>query len=253
MQALPWKWGIEEAPAREWSEGRGALIAVAMFLGGIAGGTYLVALFFNNIWGMLAAWILAAAMGLFDMSHIKKPMRFWRIATKVNSSWISRGFILVLLFLGASGIQLIIHMVSGAAAGAPTTAEVIFRVIAGVLGFGLAIYSGFVMSYVNGIKFWNSALLPVMVVMGGLAGGAAIILAIDSFTSAADFALVLTVARASLIFYAVVLFIYLWVSTYNGQTARNSALLLLKGDMAVLFWTLIVVIGIVVPLAIYFV
>ncbi|MDD5703644.1 MAG: polysulfide reductase NrfD, partial [Dehalococcoidales bacterium] len=83
--------------------------------------------------------------------------------------------------------------------------------------------------------------------------GAAIILAIDSFTSAADFALVLTVALASLIFYAVVLFIYLWVSTYNGQTARNSALLLLTGDMAVLFWTLIVVIGIVVPLAIDFI
>ena len=38
MHARPWEWGVKEAPAREWSEGKGALIAVAMFLGGIAGG-----------------------------------------------------------------------------------------------------------------------------------------------------------------------------------------------------------------------
>ena len=39
MQARPWEFGVKESPAREWSEGMGALIAVAMFLGGIAGGT----------------------------------------------------------------------------------------------------------------------------------------------------------------------------------------------------------------------
>jgi formate-dependent nitrite reductase membrane component NrfD len=253
MHARPWEWGVKEAPAREWSEGKGALISVAMFLGGIAGGTYLISLYFDNIWGMLIGWVFAAGMGLFDMAHLKKPMRFWRIAFRVNSSWISRGFVFVILFLGAAGIQLLIHLITGNAANAPGAAEVFFRVVAGILGFGVAVYSGFVLGYVNGIKFWNSAILPVLVLAGGLAAGSAILLASDAVTSATTFSTVQTTARFILVFYAIALFIYLWVCTYNSPEARDSALLLLKGNMAGLFWILIVLIGIVVPLVLEFV
>jgi formate-dependent nitrite reductase membrane component NrfD len=252
MHARPWEWGVKEAPAREWSEGKGALIAVAMFLGGIAGGTYLVSLFFNNIWGMLVAWIFAAAMGLFDMAHLKKPLRVWRIALRANSSWISRGFLFVILFLGAAGLQLIIHLATGAAANEPSGFEVFFRIVAGVLGFGVAVYSGFVIGYVNGIKFWNSALLPVLVLAGGLAGGLAILLAIDAFTSSASFSTVQNAARIALVVYAVALLTHMWVSTYNSPEAKDSSMLMLKGNMAGLFWILVVLIGIVVPLVIDF-
>ena len=72
-------------------------------------------------------------MGLFDMAHLKKPMRFWRIAFRANSSWISRGFIFVILFIGAAGLQLLIHLITGTAASAPGAAEVFFRVVAGIL------------------------------------------------------------------------------------------------------------------------
>jgi len=75
MQARPWEFGVKATPAREWSEGMGALIAVAMFLGGIAGGLYLASLYFDNLWGMFVAWILAMGMGLFDMAHLSKPTR----------------------------------------------------------------------------------------------------------------------------------------------------------------------------------
>jgi formate-dependent nitrite reductase membrane component NrfD len=253
MHSRPWEWGVKEAPAREWSEGKGALISVAMFLGGIAGGTYLISLYFDNIWGMLAGWILAAAMGLMDMAHLKKPLRFWRIVLRANSSWISRGFVFVILFLGAAGLQLIIHLVTGAAVNEPAAAEVFFRIVGGILAFGVAVYSGFVVGFVNGIKFWNSALVPVLVVVGGLAGGSAVLLAIVSSTSALDFSTVQVFTSFILVFYALALFIYLWVSTYNSTEAKDSALLLLKGNMAGLFWLVIVLIGIVVPLVLTFV
>ena len=248
MHALPWEWGIKEAPAHEWSEGKGALISVAMFLGGIAGGTYLVSLYFNSIWGMLIGWVLAMGMGLFDMAHLKKPTRFWRIAFRLNSSWISRGFIFVILFIGAAGLQLLLHLVTGSAANAPGAAEMFFRIVAGILGFCVAAYSGFVVGFVGGIKFWSSGILPVLVVIGGLAGGSAILLATATYTSALNFNLIQTVARVSLISYAASLFIHLWVSTYNSDEAKDSAMLMLKGDLAILFWMIIVLIGIVVPL-----
>jgi formate-dependent nitrite reductase membrane component NrfD len=253
MQVQPWEWGIKEAPAREWSEGKGALISVAMFLGGIAGGTYLISLYFDNLWGMLIGWVFAMGMGLLDMAHLGKPMRFWRIAFRTNSSWISRGFVFVILFIGAAGLQLLIHLITGNAGSAPGALEVFFRVVAGILGFGVAVYSGFVVGYVNGIKFWNSAMMPVLAVVGGLAAGSAILLATAAYTSDPAFDTVQSFARFILVFYAIALFIHLWISTYNSQEAKDSAVLLLKGSMAGLFWILIILVGIVVPLVLEFV
>jgi formate-dependent nitrite reductase membrane component NrfD len=253
MEALPWEWGIKENHAHEWSEGKGALISVAMFLGGIAGGTYLVSLYFNNIWGMLVAWILGMAMGLLDMAHLNKPMRFWRIAFKANTSWISRGFIFVILFIGAAGLQLLLHIVTGNAASAPGAAEIFFRVVAGILAFCVAIYSGFVVGFVGGIKFWNSGILPVLVVLGALASGSAILLAIMTLDSSTSFNVVQNLARFLLAGYIIALLIHLWVSTYSSVEAKDSAMLLLKGNMAKLFWPLIIFAGVIVPLFLDFV
>ena len=72
-------------------------------------------------------------------------------------------------------------------------------------------------------------------------------------TSATTFDTVQTVARVVLVVYAVALLIHLWVSTYNSPEAKDSAMLMLKGNMAGLFWTVIVLVGIVVPLIIEFV
>jgi formate-dependent nitrite reductase membrane component NrfD len=247
MQPRPWEFGVKEAPAREWSEGLGALIGVAMFLGGISGGLYLASVYFDNIWGMFVAWIFAMGMGLFDMAHLSKPTRAWRIAFRAGSSWISRGFIFVILFIGAAGIQLAI---STWAPG--NAAETFFKVIAAILAFGVAIYSGFVVGFVNGIKFWNSALIPVLVVAGGLAGGAAILMAITSFNSGSNFDTIQVFARFILVVYAVSIFIHIWISTYSSPTARDSAYLLLRGNLAGLFWVVIILIGIIVPLIIEF-
>jgi polysulfide reductase chain C len=250
MQTRLWEFGVKEAPAREWSEGLGSFIAVAMFCGGIAGGLYIASLFFNSVWGMLVAWIFALGMGLFDVVHLSKPMRVWRIAFRAGSSWISRGFILVILFIGAAGIQLLLHILTGAAFNEPTVAETFFRVAAGVFAFGVAVYSGFVVGFVNGIKFWNSALMPVLVVIGGLAGGSAILLAVAAYTSIADFSLIQNLARFTLVLYAASIFIHLWVSTYSSPVAKNSAKLLLSGSLALLFWVVIILVGVVVPLII---
>jgi formate-dependent nitrite reductase membrane component NrfD len=248
MQTRPWDFGVKEAPAREWSEGMGSFIAVAMFCGGIAGGLYLASLFFNNVWGMFIGWIFALGMGLFDMVHLSKPMRFWRIAMRAGSSWISRGFIFVILFIGAAGIQLLVHFLNG-----PIGVEVFFRIVAGILAFGVAVYSGFVLGFVNGIKFWNSALLPVLVVVGGLAGGSAILLAIAAYSTGVDFNGIQSFARFTMVFYAASILILLWVSTYSGTVARDSARLLLNGNMAGLFWILIMIVGVVIPLILEFV
>jgi len=155
----------------------------------------------------------------------------------------------VILFIGAAGIQLLISLLTSET----TAVEMFFRVVAGILAFGVAVYSGFVVGFVNGIKFWNSALMPVLVVIGGLAGGSAILLAISAASSSGDFSGIQMLARFMLVFYALGIFIHLWISTYSSPVAKESARLLLTGSLAGLFWLVIILIGIVVPLILEFV
>jgi len=56
-----------------------------------------------------------------------------------------------------------------------------------------------------------------------------------------------------LVFYAAGIFIYLWISTYSSPVAKESARLLLSGNLAGLFWGVFILIGIVVPLILEFV
>jgi formate-dependent nitrite reductase membrane component NrfD len=242
----PYEFMVKYTPQRDWIEGHGILIAFALFFGGIAGGLYLVSLYFDSLLGMFIAWILAMVTGLTDMAHLSKPTRFWRMVLKPRTSWISRGFIVIWLFLGAAAIQLAIsYWADGGAI------ETLFKVLGGILAFGVAIYSGFVVGYVGAIKLWNSAIVPILFVVAGVTGGLALLMVVsvgDFFTSS-DVAVAL---RVVLVGYAVFVAIYLWVATYESTAARDSAMRILRGNIAPVFWLLVVLLGIIVPIIMLF-
>ncbi len=245
VQIKPYDFMVKYTPQTDWIEGHGILIAFALFFGGISGGLYLASLYFDNIVGMFVAWILAMATGMADMAHLSKPRRFWRMLLKPDTSWISRGFILIWLFLGCAAIQLALsYWLPG------TAAETVFMVLAGITAFGVAIYSGFVVGYVGAIKLWNSALIPILFVIAGLTGGMAVLLLITQGESADRIVAVANVMLGALVVYAIAVAVYLWVTTYEGQAARDSVRLVLRGRVAPVFWVGVVLIGMVVPLAI---
>jgi formate-dependent nitrite reductase membrane component NrfD len=242
----PFDFMVKYTPQRDWIEGHGILIAFALFFGGIAGGLYLVSLYFDSLLGMFIAWILAMVAGLTDMAHLSKPTRFWRMMLKPKTSWISRGFIFIWLFLGAAAIQMAItYWAEG------TAIETVFMVLGGIMAFGVAIYSGFVVGYVGAIKLWNSAIIPILFVVAGVTGGLASLMVVsvgESFLSS-DVAIAL---RAVMIGYAVCLAIYLWVATYESTAARDSAMRILRGNIAPVFWLLVVLLGIIIPIIMLF-
>ncbi len=244
IQIKPWDFMVKYTPQREWIEGHGILVAFAMFFGGISGGLYLASLAFDNMPGMFIAWLLAMAAGITDMAHLSKPMRFWRMALRPGSSWISRGFIFIWLFLGAAMIQLALSQ------WAPGNVwETVFKVLAAVMAFGVAIYSGFVVGYVGAIKLWNSAIIPILYVITGLTGGLAVVLLVsfnestDRLLSVANFMLV------GLVVSAIFMAIYLWVATYGSVTARDSVVRMVRGNVAPVFWLGVVLFGIIIPVA----
>jgi formate-dependent nitrite reductase membrane component NrfD len=267
METRPYDFMVKLTPQKDWIAGHGVLIAFAFFLGGLSGGVYLAALYFDNLVGMFVGWGLALLMGVIDMAHLSQPKKFWRMLLRPNTSWISRGFIIITLFIGAAAIQLALSTwLPG------TAAEIAFKALAGLLAFAVAIYSGFVVGSIGAIKLWNSAIIPVLFIATGLVGGLAVLLAITTGSSQAEmmvsaasgsvpyawyagssqYSVLVFAMRAILVIYAIFVVVYLWISASGGPGARDSALMMVRGSLAPVFWLGVVLTGIVAPMALLF-
>jgi formate-dependent nitrite reductase membrane component NrfD len=242
----PFDFMVKYQQQKDWIDGRGNFIAFAFFLGGISGGLYLVSAYFDNLLGMFIAWLLAGCMGVSYMIHLTHPMRFWRMFFKPKTSWIARGFIFIMLFIGFTTVQLILSQWVPQATGAITA----LKVIAGVFAFAQSIYTGFAVSYVNAIKVWNSAIVPILFVTCGISGGLAILLAVMMGQDSAQIATLENVIRVVLIAFAVIVAVYLWNATYSSPSARDAVVRLIGGALAPLFWIGVFLFGIIVPVVI---
>ena len=245
-QMKPYDFMVKAQQQKDWIDGRGNFIAFAFFLGGISGGLYMAAAYFDSLLGMFVAWLLAGCMGVSYMIHLSKPMRFWRMFMKPKTSWIARGFIFIMLFIGFTTIQLILSQWAPEA----TTAITTLKVLAGIFAFAQSIYTGFAVSYVSAIKVWNSAIVPVLFVTCGLTGGLAILLAINMGGDHAQIVALENIIRVVLIALAIIIGVYLWNTTYSSTAASDAVKRLVGGSLAPLFWIGVFMFGIAVPIVI---
>jgi len=242
----PYDFMVKPQQQKDWIDGRGNFIAFAFFLGGISGGLYLAAAYFDNLTGMFVAWLLSLLMGISYMIHLSHPFRSWRMFMKPKTSWIARGFIFIMMFIGLTFITLILRQWFPEATGAVTT----FKVLAGIFAFAQSIYTGFAVSYVNAIKVWNSAIVPVLFVTCGITGGLAILLAVFIAGDSSQIATLENIIRVVLIALAIIIGVYLWNTTYSSAAARDAIKRLIGGSLAPLFWVGVFLFGIVIPVAI---
>ena len=128
------EWMLRSTYQQEWITQRGILLWLAMYAGGLGGGLYLVSLYFNSFIGMLVSLLIVAGLkGGFHFAYLGKPLRFWRIMFRPRTSWLTRGFIFVVLFVGFAAIQLMLaHWLPG------TVWEILFKVLAGLMAVGPA-------------------------------------------------------------------------------------------------------------------
>lgn len=243
-QTKPYEYMVKYTQQKNWIDGRGNFIAFAFFLGGISGGLFMAAAYFNNILGMFISWLLALAMGGSYMIHLGQPLQSWRMFMKPKTSWISRGFIFIMLFIGLTTVTLILAQWFPDAKTAITT----LKILAGIFAFAQSIYTGFAVSYVSAIKLWNSAILPILFVVCGFSGGLAILLGIslggDQVTAIEN------ITRITLIGFAVILIVYLWNTTYNSAVARDAVTRLMGGAIGIIFWIGVIALGVLIPVGV---
>jgi formate-dependent nitrite reductase membrane component NrfD len=245
IQKRFYEWMVKPTPQRQWIEGRGVLLWLAMFFG-FGAGLYLVSLYQESRWGMFIGWLIVIfGFGGFHLLYLGKPLRAWRAFSRPQTSWISRGFMASVLFVVTGGIQMALSR------WVPSADVTVLKVLAASFAFIVSIYTGFVMSYVRALPFWNNALLPVWVIVSELLGGASATMVIGlSLDTTINIEMVEWLVRILLVASAIILGIYLWVTTYAMKGGKEGVMALLKGPAAfsLPFWLGLVLLGTAIPL-----
>jgi sulfite dehydrogenase (quinone) subunit SoeC len=240
------EWMIRSTYQTEWIKERGIFLWLAMYAGGLGGGLYLVSLYFNSLPGMLISLLVVAGLkGSFHFAYLGKPLRFWRIMLRPQTSWLARGFLFVVFFVVSVAGQIALSL------WAPGTGwETLLKVAAGLMAVGLMIYTGFVLNSVKAVSLWNSSLVPVLFVTWGLMGGFGSSILIALYDGRIDIHAAETGTWWLLVINGLLVSLYLWTTAHRDETGRKSVMDQMRGAMAPAFWIGVVVLGLAIPLII---
>jgi formate-dependent nitrite reductase membrane component NrfD len=248
----------------EWIERRGLLVWLSEVFSALGTGLYLVSIFVNNWWGAFIGFLIVMFLKLpLHLLYLGKPLRFWRTMPPFSSawktSWIARGVVFTVFFCGFGLIQLITSylliygdLATGPFLSAVYSLDIIVKIIAGIFVVLTGIYCGFMMSYCKSVPFWNSGILPIVILNAGIADGLALVMGMGILTGGVDFHTIEYASRIVLGINALLIATYLLNSSYQSSTAHLSVTEMLRGRVAVLFWLGIVLCGILIPLAVSF-
>ena len=238
-------WMVKYTPQTEWIERRGILLWLAFFFIELGAGMFFMAALFNSRLSMIAGWVLCAGVGGgLHLIFLGKPQRFWRMmfSSGWKTSWISRGLIFVSLFL-ILGLAYLVLAYSG-------VTPLALMIAVNVMAFLTVIYGGFAMNYVNGIPLWNTALLPVLYMISGLWGGAEVTLGIALANGEVGVGLAVEEwIRIFLTGFIILIPVYLISVRYISTTGYVSVRSMVLGRWSALFWSAVVFLGMVIPLA----
>ncbi len=230
-------------------------IVVYFFLGGLSAGCFVVAVA-ASYWRVelkplakiaaLAAPIALAIGLLILMVDLGRPMKGYRIILNFNpSSAISWGTLFLTIFMGLSSAFAFL-LIKGQESKAKILGHVglIFAVL-------VATYTAVLLGQAPGKDFWNSGVLPVMFLAGGLASGLALVILVAALKGMSDVTPLLGKYVAGLLVLELGLVVLELVSLYNGDgDSIETARMLVSGHFSVAFWGLQIVLGAIVPIAI---
>jgi formate-dependent nitrite reductase membrane component NrfD len=224
----------ELRPQRDWGEGRGLFLVFGHFTVGVAAGAWLLAWWFGDRAALMIALALGALGGAAHLAFLGRPARFWRMALGWRTSWVSRGFWGLTLFLCGAAFQLAFDSAIGSA-------------LAFVGALLLVAYMGFVYETSKAIPFWNSPLHPALYMTHALRGGVAVLFVTAGASMDLLLALWTGVTAATALLFALELH---GAASGGNPAARRSVRELLAGRIALPFYIGVLVVGLGAPAAI---
>lgn len=245
---IPHEWMVKGNRQTEWIDNRGIILWIAEYSGGLGAGAFLVSLLFNNLWGMIAAFLIMGCLkGGLHLFFLGKPMRFWRMVMHPQTSWMARGLMFVMLFLVFAFLQIVLMVFMPE----QTAAINILKILASIFALCVAFYTGMVMNNAKGIPFWNVRLLPVVFTADGILGGFGLTVAFSLIPAlginqaAAEMG-----SRIMLVVEALLIALYMFLAYKKEGMGNQSVLFQIRGQISGIFWICVVTLGIIVPLMI---
>lgn len=243
----PYEFMIQFTSQKEWIDRQGILFWLALFFIELGAGMFIVSSIFGSLPGMLIGWLICGVLGGgLHLLYLGKPLRFWRILTFPSgwkTSWITRGMYFLMIFMALGAIHMILAQWVTPVLG--------LMIAADIFAFLAVIYAGFAMAFVNGIRLWNTPMIPVLFAMAGIWGGIGLTLATVLATGAHATVLTLEAwTRLFLIGFIMILIIYLLSIRYSGDAGKFSVRQIVAGNWAPLFWVMVVVLGMAIPLVV---
>ena len=250
------------------------LPAIYLFLGGLAGGTFLFSSLVRlttddkcSRLAVFAPWIsfAALAIGLLCLvAEVEKPlqaMMMWQSFVNFGS-WMTLGAWLLFVTIAVFGVCALFSTprIRAALKGLwepfGTHAAIITKVtmiIGSVLGFFVAVYTGILLGAAPAIPLWNSWLIPVLFTVSALDAGASVVIAcllveqghaktVKATTRKLQIALLALIVLEAAVLSA------LLIQMSSGTVSEVlSASLMLDGALSLSFWVLVVAVGLGLP------
>jgi len=242
------EWGF--GGRRRWRDGA---LLMALFLGGIGAGQFVISTWFIDSVTSALVGLLVVGVGktVAHLIYLGQPMRFYRLFLRPRTSWISRGLIFMVVFVIFATAYLApdigfdwVPWTSGSTLGQALW-------LAAVLSASLVmVYDGFVLASCKSITAWNTALMPPLFFTYSIAGGVAMtsltVIAtegkiIEQNTLTNLDAILLTTMFALLI-------IYIMSMAASTATAKESLRKLTTTKVAIAFIGVAIIAGLLVPL-----
>ena len=234
------------------------LILLAFVFGGLGAGLFMFSWYYDFIPGLvMGLFIVVFLKGGAHLMYLGRPMRFFRAFVRPQSSWISRGMIALGIFAVFGVLYTAPRLGWGFLSWIPyakdSGIETIFGILALIGGFGVMVYTGFLMSTQSRMPFWNSTILPVLFVFYAFMGGIDLIFMYMAvfgehvgvnieFLERLQIALT---GGALLLFWA-----YIGVMSSSTLAAKESVRRLLRGSEAPLFVGGVLIVGLIIPLGV---
>jgi len=225
------------------------LIGTAFFCGGIGAGLFILSLLTRYRAGMLLGYlIVVVGKNTAHLTFLGRPERFWRAAMRPDRSWIARGIWATGLF-ALSGFVLLAAEY-GAPGIVPSSLRVVCVWIAIAAGLFISFYDGFVMNHSAAIPFWNTKLLPLLILMYAALGGVTLSLTMRSLQGydPPEMAWMERLEPLLLVTNFILLIVYLFRMSRLSPAAQETVKQWLAGRYARAFFGLIVAVGLVATL-----
>lgn len=226
------------------------LIGTAFFCGGLGAGLFLISLASGQRMGMIVGYlIVVVGKNGAHLLYLGRPERFWRAAMRPDRSWIARGIWASGVFALSGGV-LLLPAVLGSGWQATGGIALAAKAIVIVSGLFIMFYDGFVMNHSAAIPFWNTQLLPLLILMYATLGGTTLTLTLSTLLDyeSREAAWLENAEPFLLIANFALLCVYLLRMSRWTPAAQETVRMWVKGRYARVFFGLIVAVGLIATL-----